>query len=106
MITRGTTPTVIFTLTDDQQKALDLSKYEVLIVTIEDSQKEQIDLEKERFTFNEDCSFEAVLTQDETLKLNHGRLKVQLRAKTFEDTAIASCVQFCDLADILKEGNI
>ena len=106
MLTRGTTPTVIFSLDDDEDKPVDLSKYEVLIITIEDSTKGQIDIEKSRFTFNEDYSFEATLTQDETLKLNSGRLKVQLRAKSQDDTAIASCEQFCTLADIIKQGKI
>ena len=107
MLTRGTTPTVIFSLNDDDEdKPVDLSKYEVLIITIEDSNKGQIDIEKSRFTFNEDYSFEATLTQDETLKLNSGRLKVQLRAKSQDDTAIASCEQFCTLADIIKQGKI
>ena len=46
MLTRGTTPTVIFSLNDDEDKPVDLSKYEVLIITIEDSTKGQIDIEK------------------------------------------------------------
>ncbi len=106
MLTRGTTPTVIFSLHDDNDKPIDLSNYEVLIITIEDSSKGQLDIDKSRFTFNEDYSFEATLTQEETLKLVSGRLKVQLRAKTFEDNAIASCEQFCTLADIIKQGKI
>lgn len=106
MLTRGTTPTITFTLHDDNSNPIDLSNYEVLIVTIEDSSKRQIDIDKSRFKFNDDCSFEATLTQDETLKLVSGRLKVQLRAKTVEDNAIASCEQFCTLADIIKQGAI
>ena len=106
MITRGTTPTVIFSLEDKDGQAIDLSQYEVLIITIEDSSKKQIDIDKSRFTFNDDHSFEATLTQDETLQLASGRLKVQLRAKTAEDNAIASCEQFCTLADIIKQGKI
>ena len=39
MLTRGTTPTIIFTLHDDNDVPIDLSKYEVLIVTIEDVEK-------------------------------------------------------------------
>lgn len=106
MLTRGTTPTIIFTLHDDNDTPIDLSNYEVLIITIEDSNKQQIDIDKPRFKFNDDFSFEATLTQEETLKLVSGRIKVQLRAKTVEQDAIASCEQYCSLADIIKEGTI
>jgi hypothetical protein len=106
MITRGTTPTVIFSLCDSENNSIDLSDYEVLIVTIEDNTKFQIDLDKTRFKFNENHSFEARLTQEETLKLSSGRLKVQLRAKAKDNIAIASCEQFCTLANILKQGKI
>lgn len=105
MLTRGTTPTIIFTLHDDNNVPVDLSKYEVLIVTIEDSRKGQIDIDKERIKFNDDFSFEATLTQEETLRLVSGRIKVQLRAK-INDNAIASCEQYCTLADIIKQGEI
>lgn len=105
MITRGTTPTIIFTLHDDNDVPVDLSKYEVLIVTIEDSSKRQIDIDKERIKFNDDFSFEATLTQEETLRLVSGRIKVQLRAK-IDENAIASCEQYCTLADIIKQGKI
>ena len=106
MITKGTTPTVTFKLEDDNGRTIDLSNYEVLIVTIEDSLKKQIDIDKSRFTFNDDYSFEATLTQDETLSLGSGRLKVQLRARSIENNAIASCEQYCTLAEILKKGVI
>lgn len=105
MLTRGTTPTIIFALHDDNNVPVDLSKYEVLIVTIEDSRKGQIDIDKERIKFNDDFSFEATLTQEETLRLVSGRIKVQLRAK-IDDNAIASCEQYCTLADIIKQGEI
>lgn len=103
MITRGTTPTVIFTLTNDESKAMDMSKYAKLFITIEDSSGQQVELDKDRFTFNEDLSFEAKLSQDETMTLKSGRLKVQLRAKTTDDTVIASCTQYCSIEDILKK---
>lgn len=103
MIIKGTTPTVVFTLTDDEEKALDMSNYDKLVITIEDSQKSQLDINKDRFTFNEDYSFEAKLTQEETLALDSGRLKVQLKAKTSDDTVVASCIQYCSLEDILKK---
>lgn len=103
MITRGTTPTVMFTLTDDDEKPLDMSIYGELFITIEDAQKNQIDIDKPRFTFNEDYSFEAKLTQEETLTLNGGRLKVQLRAKADDGTVIASCIQYCTMEEILKK---
>ena len=105
MLTRGTTPTIIFTLHDDNNVPVDLSKYEVLIITIEDSRKGQIDIDKERIKFNDDFSFEATLTQEETLRLVSGRIKVQLRAK-IDDNAIASCEQYCTLAYIIKQGEI
>ena len=105
MITRGTTPTIIFKLKDEDGQSIDMSKYEVLIITIEDSSKRQIDIDKKRIKFNNDFSFEATLTQDETLKLVSGRIKVQLRAKV-GDNAIASCEQYCTLADIIKQGEI
>lgn len=39
MITRGTTPTITFKLKDEDGQSIDMSKYEVLIITIEDSKK-------------------------------------------------------------------
>lgn len=106
MITRGTTPTITFKLEDEDGQSIDLSNYEVLIITIEDSSKGQIDIEKSRFTFNDDNSFDAVLTQEETLKLVSGRIKIQLRARSADNIAIASCEQYCTLADIIKRGVI
>lgn len=103
MITRGTTPTITFTLTDDDSKTIDMSIYDELIVTIEDPQKNQVDVKKDRFTFNEDFSFDAKLTQEETLILRGGRLKVQLRAKAGDGTVIASCIQYCTMEEILKK---
>lgn len=106
MITRGTTPTITFTLCDDQGSVIDLSSYEVVIVTLEDGKGKQLDIEKDRFTFNEDGSFDAKLTQAETLKLNSTPLKVQLRAKNTDGTAIASNQRVCSLESIIKEGAI
>lgn len=106
MITSGTTPTITFKLEDEDGQSIDLSNYEVLIITIEDSSKGQIDIEKSRFTFNDDNSFDAMLSQEETLKLVSGRIKIQLRARSADNIAIASCEQYCTLADIIKRGVI
>ena len=89
MITRGTTPTLTFTLQDNDGNNVDLSEYEVLYITIQDSKKNQFDIDKSRFVFKEDFSFVAKLTQEETLKLVDGRIKVQLRAKSQGGDAIA-----------------
>ncbi len=105
MITRGTTPTLTFTLQDNDGNNVDLSEYEVLYITIQDSKKNQFDIDKSRFVFKEDFSFETTLTQEETLRLVSGRIKVQLRAKV-DENAIASCEQYCTLADIIKQGKI
>lgn len=104
MITRGTTPTVIFNLKNEEGEVIDLSNYTIYI-TIKDVQDRTVELSNNRITFNNDFSFEAILTQEETLKLSYGRLKVQLRAKK-EDIAIASTISFCNLQDILKGGEI
>ena len=80
-----------------------MSSCEKLYITIEDSSGSQIELDKDRFVFNEGFSFDAKLSQEETLALRQGRLKVQLRAKTKDGTVVASCVQYCSLDDILKK---
>lgn len=106
MITRGTTPTITFTLCDDQGSVIDLSSYEVVIVTLEDGKGKQLDIKKDRFTFNEDGSFDAKLTQMETLQFSQSSLRIQVRAKNTDGTAIASNQRICSLESILKEGAI
>lgn len=101
---RGTTPTITLELSDGNQ-LIDLSGYDIVIISIKDADGQIIDLVKSRLTFTDDTKIEATLTQEETLALKAGRLQVQIRAR-LNDMSIASEVVRCGLEDIIKPGVI
>lgn len=102
---KGTTPTIIFNLKDDNEQVIDLSNYTVYLSLL-DSDGRIMDISNDRLKFNSDKSFECTLTQEETLSLSDGYIKVQLRAIDQSGTAIASTVAKCYLSDIIKPGEI
>lgn len=90
MITQGTTPTIRMTMTDATGALIDLSESASIYLSVQDLNENEIDIPFSRFVFNEDKSFEVTLTQEETLSLASGGLKVQIRAKDASGNVIAS----------------
>lgn len=105
MITQGTTPTIKFSLVDDNEEPIDLSTF-TIILTIEDKDDNKLDLTNDRMTFNEDLSVYCRLKQEETLKLSDGRLKIQLKAKDENGVVVASLIQYLSLYEILNKETI
>lgn len=97
---RGTTPTHIF-YTD-----IDLTDTEVIWLTYKvdgkiviDKQKGDLEVETDRISFK--------LTQEETLAIQSGEwVKVQIRARYPDGSAIASQIMTIGVDDILKDGVI
>lgn len=97
--TRGTTPLHIIT-TD-----VDLSDAVVIYVTYK--QKRDVVLEKTK----EDMEVSADglrihLTQEETLKFKASDVRIQIRARFEDGSAIASNIMVASIDEILKEGEI
>lgn len=97
---RGTTP--IHTFTTD----LDLSDAAVIWLTYKVDGKIVIDKQKEDLEVTaEEISFK--LTQEETLKLLNGdRVRIQIRARFEDGTAVASNIMETNAREILKDGVI
>lgn len=97
---RGTTPTHIF-YTD-----IDLTEAEVIWLTYKVDGKITIEKEKADLTVEADrVSFK--LTQEETLAIMAGRqVKMQIRARFADGSAIASQVMATSVEEILKDGVI
>lgn len=104
-VTRGTTPTHIFT-TD-----ADLSLAAVLYITYKQKGHTIIEKTIEDVSFDEGDSGENVmtvtLTQEDTLKLIDGLpVRIQVRAGFEDGSRIASNIIEADAGEILKEGEI
>lgn len=97
---RGTTP--IHTFTTD----LDLTDAAIIWITYKVGGKIVIDKSKEDLDVTaEEISFR--LTQEETLKLINGdRVRIQIRARFEDGTAVASNVMETTAREILKDGVI
>ncbi len=97
---RGTTPTHVFN-TD-----VDLSTAAVVWLTYKQGGKILFTKDQSDMTITED-SISVMLTQEETLMFDTDRtVKIQIRARFTDDTAIASNVIQTTANAILKEGVI
>lgn len=97
---RGTTPTI--TINTD----ISLVDAEVIYLTFEQNGNDIIEIDKERMTVNAEGIY-AKLTQDETLLLAaDNNVKLQIRARFPDQTAIASNIMSVKTEKILKEGVI
>lgn len=107
---RGTTPTVVLTVTNDDGTACDLTGAE-LYVTFQEQGCNGVEITKD----GEDVAAEVVgkatkltvsLTQEETLSFSENySVRVQVRAK-MDGRALASTIASFSAGEILKEGEI
>ena len=96
---RGTTPTNRF------EVEVDLTEAEVIYITYKQGDKVLFEKTKQDIEVAPD-SLTVVLTQQETLKLGGREVKIQIRARFPDGTAIASNVIRASVDEILKEGVI
>lgn len=98
---RGTTPYI--TIQTDQ----DLTAYSYVVFTIEDRTGTEIDVDSnsENMQVNPD-NVVVKLSQADTLALQKGGVKMQLRAVDTGGNAIASNIMQGNLEDVLKDGVI
>lgn len=96
---RGTTPTLEFVL------PFDTSLLAEAFVTFE--QKDEVVLDKPLSECKTDGNKLTVeLTQQDTLKLDNGLVRIQIRARTHGGDALASDVILTSVGEILKDGEI
>ena len=97
---RGTTPSHTFT-TD-----IDLSTAEVVYVTYKQGSKVILEKDNDGIEITED-SIEVDLSQEETLSFKMGQpVRVQIRARFPDGSAVASNIIQTTADEILKEGEI
>lgn len=98
--TRGTTPIHVFT-TDT-----DLSEAEVIYITYKQQGNVVLEKTKGDLTFDEE-EISLSLTQEESLRFSSpGTVKIQIRARFADGTAIASNIVTTSVENILKDGEI
>ena len=98
---RGTTPYI--TIQTDQ----DLSGYEYVLFTMEDRAGNEINIDNtsDAMQVNTD-SVVVRLSQDQTLSMSKGGIKMQIRARDIQGYAIASGIMTSTMEDILRDGVI
>lgn len=97
---RGTTPTHIFN-TD-----IDLSDASVIYITYKQNEKTVLEKTLGDITIAPD-SLTVKLTQEESLSFNAGQqIRVQIRARFEDGTAVASNIIITNTEEILKDGEI
>lgn len=98
---RGTTPYLTI------ETGQDLTGYARVIFTIEDRQGTEVDVASDSGNMEISADHITVkLTQDQTLSLQKGAVKMQIRAVDTGGNAIASNIMQSSMEDILKEGAI
>lgn len=98
---RGTTP--YLTIQTDQ----DLTGYSYVVFTIEDRIGTEVDVDNRSGNMQISPSSVTVrLSQDQTLSLQKGGVKMQIRAVDTGGNAIASNIMQANLEDVLKDGVI
>ena len=104
MITRGTTPTIVFKYKHNDEY-VNLSSFDEVYFTIKGNCN-QLDIPKDRMQFDDEL-VSATLTQEETLALNHKiNASIQIRLKLANGGAFASQKKTVDVKDVIKEGVI
>lgn len=98
---RGTTPYI--TIQTDQ----DLTGYAYIVVTVEDRAGTEVDVDNRGGNMQVDSGSVTIkLTQEQTISLQKGGVKLQIRAVDTDGNAIASNIMQANLEDILKDGVI
>lgn len=98
---RGTTPYI--TIQTDQ----DLTGYAYIVVTVEDRAGTEVDVDNRGGNMQVDSGSVTIkLTQEQTISLQKGGVKLQIRAVDTDGNAIASNIMQANLEDVLKDGVI
>ena len=100
---KGTTPTHIFTTTED------LSDADVVYITYKQRSTVIAEKEKSDITFANDSNVYTMtvkLTQQETLAFCDTPVDIQIRARYPDGTAIASNIVSASIEEVLKDGII
>ena len=98
---RGTTPYI--TIHTDQ----DLTGYAYVVFTIEDRAGTEVDVDNQSGNMQVNADSVVVkLTQENTMALQKGGVKMQIRAVDAGGNAIASNIMQANLEDVLKDGVI
>ena len=101
MIARGTTPTLTFTITEDDGTAFDLTGYNVYLTFKSNSNEQTFTNDRLLIVAN---AVSITLTQEETLKFRQS-FNVQLRFIK-NGVALATAITSTSIYDILKDGVI
>lgn len=98
---RGTTPFV--TINTDQ----DLTGYAYILFTMEDRAGNEINVDNSGDAMQVNANSVVVrLSQNDTLSMNKGTVKMQIRARDSAGYAIASGIMTSTMEEILKDGVI
>lgn len=101
---RGTTPTIRWYITTEE---IDFDKIERVWMTFKDCCGRQINFTEEDIVLNgEERYVQFTFSQEETLKLKAGYLRVQLRMLLSDGQALASAINEIKVENILKGGII
>lgn len=98
---RGTTPTI--TIETDT----DLTRAQYVVVTMEDFDGNEISVDSKSGNMKiTSTAISAKFTQEQTLSLSQGKVRIQIRAVDLSGNAIASNIMSASIDDVLKDGVI
>ena len=96
---QGTTPTI------EIKTDINLTPMAQAQLTIEDRKGNRLTINQEELTISEDTvTFQ--LSQKESLSLSPGRVRLQLRVKTYDGDILASNIMLGDLQYPIYEGEL
>ena len=98
---RGTTPTYTFTLPDDVK----LDDFTTVYLTFSQNGHNVLEKTKDELEATEE-GFRLLFSQADTLCFSPGSVKIQLRARMPDGTAVASNVISTTAQEVLKDGEI
>lgn len=98
---RGTTPTYSFTLPD----GVKLTDFTTVFLTFAQNGKTILEKTKDELEPTDD-GFQLLFSQTDTLCFAPGSVKIQLRARMPDGTAVASNVISTTAQEVLKDGEI
>ena len=98
---RGTTPTYTFTLPDGVR----LDDFIAAYLTFSQNGRTVLEKTKSELEATE-SGFRLLLSQTDTLRFAPGSVKIQLRARMPDGTAVASNVISATAQEVLKDGEI
>lgn len=103
-IIRGTTPTIVITVTNDD---IDLSMVTQVWVYLAQQNKAKVFKDISDVTIDEEArTFTVRLEQSDTLDLRAGDCYFQMRVLLSDETALATIAQKLTVIDVYKNGEI